>query len=305
MSTPHQYAIQKCKEVVAKAKELYGIDLAHVPVTFNRKGRALGVAGCSMDRFTRVTSGHFIKLNGDGLFTSAYEHLINETIPHEYAHTICQMRPEMGYKHDAGWKAICIALGGSGKTTHQEEVVRGTGTTYEYTSSNGNKLRVGDKHHNRIQRGETIKFLRNKGSLMKGCAYSIVGVRGRPLATPIVKNATHAPQLVSSPAVQPFAAPTFFLGASTVKPVESDVWPFNHASRAPKTVAPAAVKVKTVDTGGNSKASIARELMRTMHAAGASYEAIIAAIMDKTGHPRQLARATYKANAAKVGVPVQ
>jgi hypothetical protein len=38
---------------------------------------------------------------------------------------------------------------------------------------------------------------------------------------------------------------------------------------------------------------------------GDSYEVVIRAMMAVNGYSRQLARATYLANAAKVGVPVQ
>jgi hypothetical protein len=67
-------------------------------------------------------------------------------------------------------------------------------------------------------------------------------------------------------------------------------------------VAPVVQPVQRVTTG-ESKAAVSRRIMLSGHQAGQSYEQIIQAMMFANGYDRQLARATYKANAAKVGVP--
>ncbi len=44
MTTPQQQILDKCKEVVAKCKELYGMDLSAVRVSFDLRGRPAGRA---------------------------------------------------------------------------------------------------------------------------------------------------------------------------------------------------------------------------------------------------------------------
>jgi hypothetical protein len=144
-------------------------------------------------------------------------------------------------------------------------------------------VRMGDRHHNYIQLGRSLTYKRGLGTVTKACAYSIVGVQGRTLATPVVKvPATVVPPSVpaANPIVQA-ARGSYIIGVA--------------APRTPTIAMPA----------GSSKAAMARAIMLSGHTRGETYENIIAAIMHATGHDRQLARATYKANAAKVGCPVQ
>jgi hypothetical protein len=51
-----------------------------------------------------------------------------------------------------------------------------------------------------------------------------------------------------------------------------------------------------------SKAEIAREIMRQTKDSGKHLDEIVQMIMDATGHDKALAKATYKANAARVGI---
>jgi predicted SprT family Zn-dependent metalloprotease len=276
MPTPQQQVMEKTKACFDKAKELYGLDLSRVHVRFDLKGRSAGQA-------CRRGGMYAIRYNHDMLTREAFDHLLNATVPHEVAHIVCFMNRALGSNHDSGWERVCKALGGTGATRHKEEIVYGKGHTYEYTTDRGHKVRMGDRHHNYIQLGRSLTYKRGLGTVTKACAYSIVGVQGRTLATPVVKvPATVVPPSVpaANPIVQA-ARGSYIIGVA--------------APRTPTIAMPA----------GSSKAAMARAIMLSGHTRGETYENIIAAIMHATGHDRQLARATYKANAAKVGCPVQ
>jgi len=280
MTTPQQQIIDKSKACFAKALELYGLDLStRVSIRFDLKGRAAGMAG-------HRSGVYYTRYNRDMLTRDAFNHVLNNTVPHEIAHIVCFINPRLGRNHDAGWARVCRALGGTGATRHNEDVIHGKGTTYEYTTSTGKTVRVGDKHHNIIQSGRPLTWKRGLGTVTRECAYSIVGVQGRTLATPVVKvpTVTVTPTQAINPVVTA-ARTSHFIGVAPIVPVV-------------RTPAP-------VLQAGLSKAAMARAIMLSGHTAGRTYEQIIAAIMVATGHDRQLARATYKANAAKVGIPQQ
>ena len=273
MSTPQQQIIDKCKLVFAQATALYGVDMSHVGVHFDLKGRAAGTA-------TQHGKRHYIRFNHDMLTRDAFDHMLNDTVPHEIAHILCFMDPRLGSGHNNGWRRVCITLGGKPDRCHTEEVVYGKGTTYEYVTSTGKMQRVGDKYHNDIQCGRPLKYRGDIGTITRSCTYTIVGRNGVTLKTPIVKTGV-APVAVTPTRVTVapvLRTPTFFIGAPVVP----------------------AAPVKTF-AAGNSKASIARAIMLAGHTRGETYENVIAAIMQATGHNRQLARATYKANESKVG----
>lgn len=276
--TPTQKIITRCKEIFAKAKELYGVDLSVVTVSFDLRGRPAGMA-------SRKAGRYYMKFNRDMLTREAFDHVYNDTVPHEIAHIVCYMKPELGANHDAGWARVCRALGGSGARTHNEDVVYGKGYTYEYVTDRGHKVRIGDRHHAGVQSGGTLRFRAGKGNVTQHCAYSIVGHQGRTLETPIVKK-----PVVTAPAAR---IPVHIPQAVYATP----------PAQAPKPVTAAPVPVTyTRPAATESKAATARRIMLAGKAAGQSYEDIISAIMMATGHDRQLARATYKANAAKVGI---
>lgn len=276
--------IAKVEQCIKRGNELYGMTLPHLDVRFDLKGRAAGMA-------CRRGNQYYLRFNTDMMLRDAWDHIINDTTPHEVAHSFCQFNRTLGSNHDAGWARVCRALGGSGDRTHSEEVVYGKGHTYEYTTDRGHKVRMGDRHHATVQRGIPLRYKNNKGTVTKECAYSIVGVQGRTLAAPIVKVAA---KVVPVQAIIPASVPV--------------VNPLVTAARGSYTIGVAAPTPRTPATAmpaGASKASIARAIMLAGHTRGETYENVITAIMRATGHDRQLARATYKANCVKVGIPVQ
>lgn len=291
--TPHQQILAKCKEMVVKAKELYNLDLSAVPVSFNLRGRCAGVAQWRINRSTGTTRDHAIKFNRDMLGREAFGHVLNNTVPHEYAHIVCVMNPRLGRNHDAGWERVCIALGGSGSTRHKEDVVYGKGSTYEYTTDTGKTVRMSDRYHARIQAGGTLRYKKGLGVVTKSCAYTIVGHRGSTFAAPIVvKEAAPAPSVLTSSWVINARQPVDIM---TMVPAT--------VPRQYPVARPAAAPAPQAFTEGTSKAAKSRSIMAHGYRAGHTYDAIINAMMLANGYNRQLARATFKANSVRVSIP--
>lgn len=290
---------ERCKVAFAKAKELYGLDLSNVGIRFDLKGRAAGMA-CM--RGVRGAPHFYMRFNRDMLTREAFEHQLNNTVPHEVAHIVCFMNPKLGRNHDSGWERVCIALGGTGLTRHQEEVVMGKGTTYEYTTDRGHKVRIGDRHHRKVQAGNPLIFRKGKGAINQFCSYSIVGMNGRTLANPIVRQAPNAPANIEAAvrSEQPNAEEMARRAAlvEQMKKAQSMLKPVQR----PAPVLTPAVAARPAATG-ESKAAISRRIMLAGYNSRKGYETIIAEMIAANGYDRQLARATFKANAPKVGIP--
>jgi SprT protein len=280
MTTPQAQVLTKCKAVFEKAKELYGVDLSKVAIRFDLKGRVGGMACARGSVFARV---YHMRFNYDMLLRETDE-MVDVVVPHEIAHIVCFLKPELGRNHDYGWARVCRALGGTGDRTHDMDVVYGKGTTYEYTTDRGHKVRLNDRRHQHVQLGRTLSYRKGLGTVNQQCAYSIVGAGGRSFAAPIVKKV----------AVTKEVEPATIIGVPYPAPV---VVPVQRPAPFVSTVGSSIV--------GTSKAAISRNIMLTGHRAGHGYEQIITAMMAANGYTRQLARATYLANAPKVGVPVQ
>jgi len=271
----------RCAEVVEKIKTLYGMDLSRVQISFDLRGRAAGRAGGKGYRMPAWA--YWVKFNRDMLTREAFEHVIKDTVPHEYAHVVCYMDPSKGKNHDYGWVRVCRELGGSGARTHDEDVVYGKGLTYEYTTDRGHKVRLSEKKHTYVQRGGALRYRRGMGTVTQLCAHSIVGHQGKTLANPVVKQGPNDPAAIERAVRQQRIA--------AVAPVEAPLVLTGTVTRAPHYAA------------GQSKAAISRSIMLSGYRGGHSYEQIINAMVAANGYERQLARATFKANSAKVGIP--
>ncbi len=281
MTTPQQQILDKCNAVFAKAAELYGLDMSRVGIRFDLKGSAAGMA-------CRRGAQYYIRFNRDMLAREAFDHVLKDTVPHEIAHIVCFMNPALGSNHNSGWERACVALGGNGTRCHEEDVVHGKGYTYEYITDRGHTIRIGDKYHAHVQRGLPLSFKRGKGTIRSNSPHSIVGHAGRTLPAPIVR----------------VPAPTKEVPVQAIVPASPRVIdPQVAAARGSYTIGVAAPRIPAaVIPVGTSKAAMARAIMLSGHTRGETYENVIAAIMLATGHDRQLARATYKANIDKVGI---
>lgn len=300
MSTPMQQVSEKCKQLFELAKELYDVDLSAVRISFDLKGRVAGTAGYKST--WGGTRNYYLRFNHD-MVQRELESMLNEVAPHEVAHTICQMRPELGSNHDYGWATVCRRLGGSGRRTHSMKVVFGKGRTYEYTTLSGSEVRLSERRHKDIQGGRSIWFLRGIGVVNKSCSYKIVGEAGRTFGTPVVRTGTPAVVIIEKPVV-PVLKPRKEVVFDPEAIQAAAAAKANGLRTVPTSPRPAVRSTPVTPTAGGSKADVARRIMVDGHMRGDNYETILQAIMLANGHDRRLAASYYKNNAPKVGVPL-
>jgi hypothetical protein len=105
----------KFADVCALAHRLYGVNLSACQVSFALKGRMAGQCRCKIMAPTRVVSFRF---NQEMIMGQDFVGMRDDTIPHEIAHGVCFMLPQLGKGHNSGWRQVCIALGGSGRKYH-------------------------------------------------------------------------------------------------------------------------------------------------------------------------------------------
>jgi SprT protein len=187
--------IKRVNDAVTLGNKIYTLALPVPKISFDLKGRCAGMA---IHRFGKFS----IQFNADMIMREAFDHLLNDTAPHEVAHSFCQFNPQLGSNHDYGWANVCRALGGSGKQYHSEDVVYGKGATYEYISCAGVPVRLSQTKHNRIQQGQSYSS-RTCGKIDRTCQYSIVGAAGRTFATPTAPRVAVPVQRPTMPAYVP------------------------------------------------------------------------------------------------------
>jgi len=190
-----------------KAQELYNVDMSQVQIRFDLKGTAAGIA--AMEYINGKSRLAYVRFNTTMINGSGFEHVLNDTVPHEVAHLVGFMTCRDN-GHGTFWRNACIALGGSGQTHHNEEVVYAKGKTYEYTCTQGTQHRFSEQRHKKIQRGSSYS-LRKGGDVNKTCSYEVVGISGNPVKTtkqvePIKPTAAKKPLPTKATAKQSLAA---------------------------------------------------------------------------------------------------
>ena len=110
---------RRVQSVLALASQMYTLDLSQVIVKYSATGKSAGIA--QMKTFAGGVKQCSISFNMD-LMRRDYNHVYHHTIPHEIAHIVCILRPDLGKNHDMGWKQVCIMLGGNGKRCHNIDV---------------------------------------------------------------------------------------------------------------------------------------------------------------------------------------
>jgi SprT protein len=205
----------RVKQALALAEQLYGVKIAP-SVSFNLRGRVAGWAGCKICMGQRQYS---LRFNCELIQGKHFDDMLCNTVPHEVAHLVCYARPDLGRGHDAGWKRVCLALGGNGQRCHSYDVV--VKGRWDYMTDRGNKVSVTKRHHEAVQRGSVLRFKRGLGTIDR---YSPCAPSGQPIpqvgpngprptnipgAWPV--NVSVAPP--TAPVVQPVAAPTMLVPA--------------------------------------------------------------------------------------------
>ena len=192
--------ISKVKQVLDQAKDLYMVDIKPA-IRFDLKGRCAGIAG-------RTSAGQYYLRFNTTLMTddASYQHILNDTVPHEIGHLVCYKKPELGNRHNPGWKRVCAALGGNGKRCHSMEVIYAKGDTYACNTTTGHTVMASGAIYNKIQRGATYTT-KAKGKLTLECVFTLVGRAGvrvadtpktEPAKQPVAKTVPVKPTVSSS-----------------------------------------------------------------------------------------------------------
>lgn len=161
-----QQILTKVRELTELANRLYGADAvpANLQVRFDLRGRTAGQA-CS--RWT----DYWMRFNVDMMMGSGWDHLFNNTVPHELAHIIC-MNKRWDRGHGATWRRVCIQLGGNAERCHNETVTYAKGQTYYYTTSTGQVQAISVIRHRKIQQGAVYRFRGAGGHIDRNCRWT-------------------------------------------------------------------------------------------------------------------------------------
>lgn len=171
--------LNRTREVIDLAKELYGF-----PITFEELDITFPTAGKS----SLATAGYRTYL-GERRYSmtfkiEAIEQQLNDalydSIPHEVAHLVNCALPRTGKNHDAGWKQVCVALGGSGNRTAKGLEVVLTPAKFQkkylYEASCGTQHPVSGKRHKSVQLGAVLTMRQTKGRIDRTCFVREVSV---------------------------------------------------------------------------------------------------------------------------------
>ena len=154
--TARSRIIQRVKEVCSTAQSLFGVNLSIIQIVIRNCGKAAGKASC-LRYGSRVTDLKLI-LNSQLVNDDDASKLIEEVIPHEIAHLVCFVRPELGKNHNRGWSHVCIQLGGSGECCHRYDLNKARRTRKAVYDINGHVMDIGLTIHKRIQSGRSYSY---------------------------------------------------------------------------------------------------------------------------------------------------
>ena len=183
----------KVASCIALANTRFNVTLPAINIRFDLTGRAAGMAGCKIDPYTRKAAPgtFYLRFNTTHmqLGGKTWDHLLNETVPHEVAHTVCQAFPQFGHQHNPGWKRVCIALGGTGERCYKESdspEAFAKQRPFKYVSTTGHTISVSPIIHRKIQNGQSYRYRGAMGTINKQCAFSTAqgGILIRPAVAP-------------------------------------------------------------------------------------------------------------------------
>ena len=146
------------KTCIAAAEAKYG-KMPAISIRFDLKGKAAGMAGCRINRITRVATDLFVRFTREAM-AKDWDNMVQQTISHEIAHLVAYAFPALGAKnHNYVWERIDRSLGGAGERCHKMELTPARKTNrYKYVLDSGREVLVGPKHHNALQSGRTLRM---------------------------------------------------------------------------------------------------------------------------------------------------
>jgi predicted SprT family Zn-dependent metalloprotease len=151
----------RIEQLIQKANQLYNTNLPPIDIRFDLKGRN---AGCAMRRGGKYS----MRFNTDLMQTASWDHIYEETLPHELAHIMCFFL-KLDRGHGQEWKKACRLLGGTGERCHYEPTISAKGRTFAYVTTHEKVVTVNEFVHNSIQRGNESVLRKNFGKINKDC----------------------------------------------------------------------------------------------------------------------------------------
>lgn len=167
LSQRKQEVINKITLLSQRAEQLFGIVMPAIDIRFDLRGRSAGIAG-------HAGHAYYLRFNLDLMQNTGWDHLINNTVPHELAHIVCYVNPGLGRNHNPGWRRVCRMLGGTGERCHSEPITYARGLTYYYTTSTGCVIPLSVRRHRAVQQGVVYRFRNNKGVVDRNSHYTTV-----------------------------------------------------------------------------------------------------------------------------------
>lgn len=157
-------------DCLQRARELYGhaglqADNLRLLIKFDLRGKAAGQA-----RARRVAGGYLyeVRINPEAL-KIAREDTLRDTVPHEIAHVVAHVLGH-GFNHGAHWKAICVALGGSGKRCHSLPLTPARRVRrYKYRATCGTVVELTAQRVRRLEQGARYTVTRTGGVITAAC----------------------------------------------------------------------------------------------------------------------------------------
>lgn len=137
------------EECLKRAFDKYGVKLSPdcVKIQFNLKGKT------SAQACMKGLTEYRLRFNREAI-EKHWDEMVNKTIPHEVAHLIAWMCPQLRASgHNKVWKRICVELGGTGRRCHNYDLTPARKTKKYLYNVNGAEYKVGSRVHNKIQMG--------------------------------------------------------------------------------------------------------------------------------------------------------
>lgn len=273
----------RVQQVIAKAETLYNIKLSP-QVLFDLRGKRAGCAQCSRCRWTGKVSNLKVRFNQQFINNENFQDMLDNTVPHELAHLVCYMRPDLGDHHDNGWRRVCMALGGNGNTRHDYKVEIKNGFTYR--ASCGTEVTVSRVIHTKIQAGSVRVFKKTRGRIDRYCAWAPVGQ-----TLPAVPQMRKVGEMV---------IPIVYRHDIGNKPAETPAAPAVERKVLVAPVIPAKKAVRITKDGELTWAEKVRCLIREHKTLGNDINKVIELAILDLGMTRDRARSCVKAHWNKV-----
>ena len=172
--TARDQVFKKIQEVCKLASELFGVQIEDtLTIDIRNCGTSAGTAAYQRQNFGSVTR-LTLTLNEQLVNDQDVYKLLEDTIPHEIAHLVCYLRPELGKNHDKGWKRVCIMLGGNGNRCHQYDLKKARRTRKAVYNIYGQETNIGLTVHKRIQAGRNYS-IKKGGQRVRICPTQFTG----------------------------------------------------------------------------------------------------------------------------------